>query len=303
MSASVLPAACCGSGDGQTAPNPVVVPVTAYTPAGRTERLGDLDTYVAEPPSAENTKEAIVAIYDILGHGAPQNKMACDFLAKASGRVAVMPDVFRGVPFPAERFDFGGAGAHEPAVPDGVDPSDRNAMGLKNSLMAELVAYIFGGGGNYDTVVKKDLENVFAWLKKRGVEHVGIVGFCYGGYITVKASQDFAPFLCGVVGVHPALLPTPEAELVRTPLASLPSAIDDGDFTEFHAALKKNAHIPRAKTFEFDPVPLKVFTDVRHGWSTARGNFDDPLVKKRAEEALGFAAEFLGSCFRVARGE
>lgn len=119
------------------------------------------------------------------------------------------------------------------------------------------------------------------------------------GTVTIRASRDFAPFVCGVVGIHPALMPLRDAADCRTPVASLPSSIDDPNFEEFHAALEKSAKVVRPAGFNFDPFPLKPFHDVRHGWCTARGDFEVPLVKQRAEEAFAFTVEFFENCFKL----
>jgi hypothetical protein len=190
-----------------------------------------------------------------------------------------MPDVFRGVPFPASRFDWGGSSIDSPAYL-GEDASERHVQGFKMNLSAEIGQFVARGGGSYSRVVKKDLENVIAYLKSRGIERATMIGYCFGGVVTVKASQDFAPFLCGVLAVHPALMPLSDAAKVRTPLASLPSAIDDPSFDEcefgvwcsgwnfsdysfieVHAALAKNTNIPRPATFHFDPILLRPFNE------------------------------------------
>lgn len=149
---------CCGS-----KPLPAsVVDLADFKPAGSHSKLGDLPVYVTKPDGA-NPDLGLIIIYDILGHGHPNNTQAADILAKKTNCVAILPDVFRGVPFPPSR------------LAEPVPPGEEGMFGLSKTLMSEIMDFVVNGGGAWDKVVKKDVENVIAHLKEQGVKKIGMV--------------------------------------------------------------------------------------------------------------------------------
>jgi len=84
-----LPNACC-----------TLKPVeSTYTPKGKETTLGDLVIYETGDSTSPNL---LICFYDIFGFH-PVTKQVCDKLGEAGWRV-VMPDFFRGKPFPLENF-------------------------------------------------------------------------------------------------------------------------------------------------------------------------------------------------------
>ncbi|KXS15437.1 hypothetical protein M427DRAFT_325166 [Gonapodya prolifera JEL478] len=204
---------CCGP---DTLPTSVVDP-SKFKPRGSVvpQAAGtDLNVYVTRPSSGKlrRSDEALLVIYDIVGYGHPNNFQAADVLADKMGLLTVMPDFFRGVPFPPERFDWSGAARLDspntvPSPTAGKPAEERNVMGLVRSLDKEIGAWVMRGGGNWDKVVRKDVGDVLGWLKRaHGVKRCAMIGFCYGGVVIVKAAQEFQDTIKAVCGVHPAFM-------------------------------------------------------------------------------------------------
>ncbi|KXS14561.1 alpha/beta-hydrolase [Gonapodya prolifera JEL478] len=271
---------CCGAAYAK----PVLVPPNFFKPRGKDDTLGELPIYVVEPEGGpKSTKEALIVIYDIVGTGHPNNKQACDYLANHTGLLTVQPDVFRRR-VPVAEFM---ADPPEPGTPD----AEIASLGLTRRVWDRIVEFTQKGAGSYQKVVKNDLVNTIAFLKKtHGVEKVGIVGFCYGGEIIIKAAQD--DDLIGdvkvVVGIHPAFITIRDGENVKIPVALLPGN-NDPDFTEVIKAMQDN---PKCKT-----VLHHRYEEVPHGFCTARGDFTDETVKRNALDCFHRTAQFLEENF------
>ncbi|KAI9014115.1 dienelactone hydrolase family-domain-containing protein [Hyaloraphidium curvatum] len=260
---------CCGANMAQ----PVLVPPEVFTPRGTEGKLGDLPYYIVEPQGGiQSTKEALIVIYDIVGTGHINNKQACDYLADASGLVAIQPDVFRGrVPI-AEFF----ANPPEPGTP-GAEIAE---LGLSRAVWDQIISFTTEGDGSYKKVVKNDLLATIKFLKEtRGVEKFSMVGFCYGGEIIIKAAQDddMVGPVKAVVGVHPAFITVRDSENVKMPVALLPGN-NDPDFTECAETMMKNPKIPEPKS-----------RTVLH----YRGDFQDELIKRNALDCFEKTSKFV----------
>ncbi|CAG7730099.1 unnamed protein product, partial [Allacma fusca] len=72
-----------------------------YTPLGTTYKIGDMDIY--ESPYNSSSSQVLIFVYDIFGfHN--NTKQVSDILAAEGNFRIVMPDYFRGQPFPSENF-------------------------------------------------------------------------------------------------------------------------------------------------------------------------------------------------------
>lgn len=71
-----------------------------YSPKGANVTVGGLDAYTVGP---KDSKKAIVVVYDIFGFW-PTTKQGADLLAEATKSRVIMPDFFRGKPFPQEYY-------------------------------------------------------------------------------------------------------------------------------------------------------------------------------------------------------
>eukprot|EP01104_Vermistella_antarctica_P010509 TRINITY_DN2811_c0_g1_i2.p1 TRINITY_DN2811_c0_g1~~TRINITY_DN2811_c0_g1_i2.p1 ORF type:complete len:188 (+),score=47.23 TRINITY_DN2811_c0_g1_i2:465-1028(+) len=110
------------------------------------------------------------------------------------------------------------------------------------------------------------------------------VGFCFGGKAAIIAAAD-AHFKA-TVGIHPAFLTPEEADKALCPLMFLPAS-DDAPLDDVKAVLDKK---------EFgDQCVYKVFTTEKHGFCTARGDWENPesTSKQSATEAMDMTVAFL----------
>jgi len=78
-------------------------------------------------------------------------------------------------------------------------------------------------------IVMKDLKRLIKHYKSQGVEQFGIFGFCLGGRISTDASIHLSDSIKAGVLIHPSMVTTEDADLVKFPLFIIP-AKDDFDF-------------------------------------------------------------------------
>ena len=237
-----------------------IPPVEAsYTPQGQTITTADgLEIYVASPPptttsSATTTSAGIIYVPDIFGKTS-QAFQVCDKLAAAGFWVA-FPDVFRGEPWPMEKFP----------------PPDRE----------ELMGWI--GGYSFEGKVKPDVAEAVKVLREKagGGEEgmkMGIVGFCWGGKISTLSSEEG---FGASAAAHPSFLKEEDAKVVNCPILLLPSK-DEADLSGFIEGVVGRGVEARQVKFE----------DMHHGWVAARGDWSDEKQKARATEAIQLFVEF-----------
>ncbi|PWZ00539.1 alpha/beta-hydrolase [Testicularia cyperi] len=209
-----------------------------YSPKGTTEKLGGLDVYAIGP---KDSKKAIVVVYDIFGYW-PTTKQGADILAEATKARVVMPDFFRGKPFPQEYYP----------------PNTKDKQ--------EALQSFFGAAGDFSKR-KPELEAVAAELKSNGAAKVGLVGFCWGGKLSVLAGAEGTPFT-SVSQVHPAMVDPKDAAGLTVPIANFPSKDEPKDAVE---AFEKEI---QNKPFAKDSV-YKNYSESHHGWAAARADLND----------------------------
>ncbi|SJX61803.1 related to AIM2-cytoplasmic protein involved in mitochondrial function or organization [Sporisorium reilianum f. sp. reilianum] len=226
-----------------------------YSPKGTTEKIAGIDTYVIGPKDA---KKAIVVVYDIFGfHNA--TKQGADLLADATKARVVMPDFFRGKPFPQESY------------PPNTDEKK-----------AEFQAF-FGAAGDF-SARKPDLEAVADELKQAGAAKLGLVGFCWGGKLSVLTGGEGTKF-SAVAQVHPAMVDPKDAEKLTVPIANFPSKDEPQKEVEaFEAEVHK-------KPFAKDCV-YKHYGENHHGWATARADLSDEGNLKSFQDVYQRLADF-----------
>ena len=231
-----------------------IPPVEAsYNPQGQTITAADgLEIYVATPPTPSTTAAGIIYVPDIFGKTS-QALQVCDKLAAAGFWVA-FPDVFRGAPWPMEKFP----------------PPDRD----------ELMNWI--GGYGFEEKVKPDVAQALKVLREKGGGEMkmGIVGFCWGGKMSTLSGEDVGIFQA-TAAAHPSFLTVEDAKVVNCPILLLPSK-DEADLSGFIEAVV-------VRGVEASQV---VFGDMHHGWVAARGDWADEKQRARATEAIQLFVEF-----------
>jgi len=118
--------------------------------------------------------------------------------------------------------------------------------------------------------LKKENPNISTWA---------IMGYCWGGKITVLSSQEGTPFSAAAI-MHPAMTDPADAPKVTIPIAVLPSGDEDKDaLTNFQKGLKvKNV-------LEWFPTQL-------HGWMAARADLSDEKVASEYKRGYQIVLDF-----------
>lgn len=237
---------------------------------GRMELLpGGLEAYVVGSGG-----RAIVVASDIFGIHSGRLKQICDELA-AEGYLVVMPDFFKGA-FPDE-------GSSLPwwklllQAPGLVTPLNMPWASVEEALRRGVLPYLAQAGCSEGKA--------------------GILGFCWGAWVVVRACGAFpGAFACGA-SAHPSVsgMATRWGEdealllrAVRAPqlvLASRdePQSWKPGGATEdtLRAATGSSSHV------------FKEFSTVSHGF-VPRGNLNDPVVAVEVARAMEYIKGFLG---------
>lgn len=197
-------------------------------------------------------------MYDIFGfHNA--TKQGADVLADATKARVVMPDFFRGKPFPQEYY------------PPNTDEKKAAFQSF------------FGAAGDFGAR-KPDLEAVADELKKDGAAKLGLTGFCWGGKLSVLAGGEGTKF-ASVAQVHPAMVDPKDAEKLTVPIANFPSKDEPIKQVEaFEAEVQK-------KPFASQSV-YKLYPDSHHGWAAARADLSDEGNLKNFQDVYQRLADF-----------
>ncbi|KAL3472240.1 hypothetical protein BJX99DRAFT_262443 [Aspergillus californicus] len=228
-----------------------------YQPKGEYKTINGLKTYVTGPESAT---KAILVIYDIFGFF-PQTLQGADILSTSATQKykVFMPDFFEGSPadiswFPPQTEDHKaklGNFFQTKAAPPNTLSKIPGVVNEANKLAS---------GGKFD------------W---------SILGYCWGGKITVLSTGAENKTFKAAVQCHPAMLDPNDAKGINVPMALLASKDEKAeDVSAFGANLKSDHYV---ETF-----PTQI-----HGWMAARSDLEDENVKKEFERGYRTALDFL----------
>lgn len=204
----------------------------------------------------------MVCIYDIYGYVGGRVRQVCDEMA-AEGYFVVLPDLFRGDAWSTER-------------------DDSTKMEWMKSV-------------SEPAKVEADLtDTVLPWVKAQGVDAIGVVGLCFGGYAGWLASKTGLVQAC--VGVHSATKlfnfhgtsEWDQVPLLKCPQMLLQAGNDPANTKpggEVSAALARQAGWGAECEFE-------EYADMLHGW-LPRGDLDDPKVRRGCAAAMRRLLAFL----------
>ncbi|XP_078680822.1 carboxymethylenebutenolidase homolog isoform X1 [Branchiostoma floridae x Branchiostoma belcheri] len=134
-----------------------------YGSMGRAVKVGGVDMYVATPKTP--TKKGVVFFSDVFGWELPNTRYIVDMIAN-NGYVAILPDVFEGEPWPADK--------DRSTFPEWRKRKDPNKI---HPVTDAAVGYL---------------------QQEFGVEQLGCVGFCWGGRAAHVCLVDRTDFKCGV---------------------------------------------------------------------------------------------------------
>ncbi|KAL3493528.1 hypothetical protein BJX62DRAFT_235129 [Aspergillus germanicus] len=232
-----------------------------YQPKGEYKTINGLKTYVTGP--ADATK-AILVIYDIFGFF-PQTLQGADILSTSSAQKyrVFIPDFFEGEPaditwFPPQTDEHKqklGNFFNTKAAPPATLSKIPGVVSEANSLAPG------GAGGKFES-----------W---------SILGYCWGGKITVLSAGEKNTTFKAAVQCHPAMLDPKDAHGVSVPMALLASKDEKAeDVSAFGANLNVANYV-------------ETFPDQIHGWMAARSNLEDDKVRKEYERGYRTALDFL----------
>ena len=158
-----------------------------YTPKGKTENVNGIDTYIVGAGS-----RVVLMASDLFGMHSGLHKRICDdFADRLPGTTVVLPDFFATV---------GGSPI----------PKDAGCCWWLQCILSVLctcfaTAKSFFRKFSWDKSSKAVFEGTIEYLMTKGnVSDIGVIGFCWGSYVVVKASSDskFSSLMRAGVSCH-----------------------------------------------------------------------------------------------------
>jgi len=217
-----------------------------YNPLGTMINIGNLTVYEYEAPDNKNKKRLLIGVHDIYG-------LRYDNLKQVTDQMAIQSDGFKAVLpdfFRGDTWDVD------------RDPNDRQEW--------------MDRVGDWNGIIKPDLINIVQYYKSRDVEEFAIFGMCWGGKIATLAAIELSEYFKASGLVHPSSVTDDEAEDVKIPMYLMPAS-NDPDMSYFYEVLQEKFG---------ENCGFRLFDDMNHGFTGARGNFSDPLVRERVDEVI-----------------
>lgn len=212
----------------------------------------------------KNPTTVILAFTDVFGVLSGRHRRICDDVAAAvPGSLVCLPDLFHG----------------DPIAPDYSDcalPQTRLALCLP--MMVYRIRYRFGWGQ-----VDPEIQRLVDSLKAQHAVPFMAFGFCFGGYVLIKACTlgcfsagvgfHPSPWLCKLQS-HPHTQTVPElAKEVTCPLLMVPASNDE-------TTIKPGGEFMEVVSSAFPTAKSVCYESMLHGWMTRAT--DDPLVPQKA---------------------
>ncbi|CAF0734505.1 unnamed protein product [Didymodactylos carnosus] len=213
---------------------PKVIEPTQYVCKGKVNKIQGLDVYNV---GDEEAALVVIVLCDVFGINIPQTRIFCDRLVKETDVRVFMPDIFRGKPYPVEKFP----------------PSDPN----------EILEHIEKVGSW--AIVENDLKMLNTEVRKADEEiRLAIIGFSWAGSVALKACGHFNDYICGI-SIHGSMLNmhVQDADKVQCPMLFL-LASDDSPVDEIKNVLGK-------KPFG-NKCLYKTYPNMKHGFVAARAD-------------------------------
>uniref|UniRef100_A0A2P2I639 Protein AIM2-like n=1 Tax=Hirondellea gigas TaxID=1518452 RepID=A0A2P2I639_9CRUS len=240
---------------------------SSYVPRGELIKLGDLSCY-----SIGSGQSAVIVIPDIYGYAGGRMRLIADQLADCGYRV-IMPKLLP--------YDKGEEGDGWPA-----------SIPLEGRV-AELLKWM----GNYPWASQIEpplFKEVIPFLEKNGCTKIGMIGFCWGGWVNFHASAS-DKITCAV-SCHPSvqmegMFGSNEVELARKikcPQVLMPAGGDPDNLKPGGEVVKVLEAASFGKDCVFHPFP-----EMNHGW-VCRGDVSKPEVQRDVKAALEIAINFFG---------
>lgn len=289
MSTGVGTSSCCLSGV-----------INSGTPKGRTEEIGGLQTYVAEPEKgskavvifiADSNAASLPCIcaysndYTVFGWTLPNTRLLADSYAKAGFR-AYIPDFHDGDSIHPDFLQ-----TVEPTLPEREKLTVVQKATSTASIGATLGPWLTKHREAVARPLIEDFINAARYIP--GTDKVGVIGFCWGGrYAALAANQPFSGTQEGkgvdaAYACHPSLVSIPaDFTDVAVPL-SLALGTKDSLLGEYEAGQLKEL-LEKKKTgadgiLKTD-TECVLYEDQVHGFAL-RGDFSSEKDKKAMDAA------------------
>jgi len=227
-----------------------------YTPKGTETQLESSNLTIYETGNLES-KKLLLCYYDIFGFH-PNSKQVCDKLGSTNEFHVVTPGFFRG----GSKWNM-----------NNFPPKERE----------ELLQWV-GEVGSWEKSIKADTLAVIEYYKAKKGDglRVGLFGFCWGGKMSILGGCDI-PGIVAVGLVHAAFDDIADAERVQCPVLYLPSKTD-ADVLPHSNRVKERLGPDASEHHRFE--------DMEHGFAAARGDFKDPLIRERVDQAVKYLYTF-----------
>ncbi|KAI8620456.1 dienelactone hydrolase [Chytriomyces sp. MP71] len=272
--------ACCG---GTRAPE-----VLATTLKGHEQMVGGHVSYVVSPSGTARPRTAIVFATDIFGFKLLSSRLVADRFAE-KGHLVVMPDLFKGTEPPAS-----------------LMTSISALTGTGASILTKVVAFLkllyYFVPFRLRNSQKKSAEIIEASLKalreNHGVNKVAIVGYCWGGGVSVKISHKSGA-IDAIAPTHAGGLTFPgDVEKITVPAYFVCPEKDMGikepQFKVIQEVqAQQNAAIANADLKH----AAEWFEGVVHGFAV-RGDDADAHTKAMRDRAFEHTAAFFARVFK-----
>lgn len=161
----------------------------SHATQGQTTTIGDVDAYVT---GSSSTSKGILLIPDIYGWNGGRTRHIADLLS-ASNYHVVVPKIL----LPTLRGGTDGDGC----------PPDFTSSELKPWISQ--IPF---------SVLQPKLSTIMSYFESKSITTVGVVGFCWGGWVAFQLSALYPNIRCGVVP-HPSV--SLEQKVFDRPLAPL----------------------------------------------------------------------------------
>jgi len=254
--------------------------LAAGTPTGEYITIGGVQAYSAKPGNATPTS-AIVICTDVFGHTLPNVQLNADALAKETGFLCLVPDLFNGDFMPHNALD------------SFLNPPKGPLPWWKSITRGFELLWMFAGAvpwmyRHHDQTPKiAIMDNVINELRSKGISKIGVIGYCYGGKTVVKLAQ--APNKVDTfVAAHPSALSQADFDNVQKPGLFLIAGVDRM-FPE--ASGQKGVNTLTKKGLKSD---MKVYPGTKHGFAV-RGDESDPTIKQAKQAALDDSIKWFSS--------
>mmetsp|Transcript_25470 Transcript_25470/g.37570 ORF Transcript_25470/g.37570 Transcript_25470/m.37570 type:complete len:263 (-) Transcript_25470:118-906(-) len=243
-----------------------------YVCKGKEETIAN-GTEIYTVGNESSNSKAIILIPDIWGWDGGRTRRIADFLAE-SYPLVVVPKLL------TPSFEGGTHG-------DGLPPD----FNIEGPRAPEAFGWL--GSLKWDDNICPKMKAVFDYLDSKGFANIGMVGFCWGGWVVCKCASLSDKIRVAVVP-HPSIQiegglmggdNVALASQVHFPILLLPAGNDGAEYRDGGELLEvfKRNHAASAS---------EDYPDMRHGWAS-RGDMSDDAVRRDATKAINRVQAFL----------